>query len=86
MIDRKGHIKLTDFGLSKKIKRGQENIFSISGMPEYTPPEVLFQKDCSKAVDLWCLGSLLHEMLTGFPPFFSENLNELYESIKFQDF
>ena len=33
MIDRKGFIKLTDFGLSKKIKRGQENIFSILGMP-----------------------------------------------------
>ena len=33
MIDRKGYIKLTDFGLSKKIKRGHENVFSISGMP-----------------------------------------------------
>lgn len=86
MIDKKGFVKLTDFGLSKKIKRGQENVFSISGMPEYTAPEILFQRDCTKAVDFWCLGSLLHEMVTGFPPFFSENLNELYESIKFQDF
>lgn len=86
MIDRKGFIKLTDFGLSKKIKRGQENVFSISGMPEYTAPEILFQRDCSKAVDFWCLGSLLHEMVTGFPPFFSENLSELYESIKFEEF
>ena len=33
MIDKKGNIKLTDFGLSKKIKRGAENVFSISGMP-----------------------------------------------------
>ena len=71
MIDRKGHVKLTDFGLSKKIKRGQENVFSISGMPEYTAPEILQQDECSKAVDFWCLGSLLHEMVTGFPPFFS---------------
>ena len=75
MIDKKGYIKLTDFGLSKKIKRGQENIFSISGMPEYTAPEIILQQDCSKAVDFWCLGSLLHEMVTGFPPFFSENLS-----------
>lgn len=83
MIDKRGFIKLTDFGLSKKIKRGQENVFSISGMPEYTAPEILSQRDCTKAVDFWCLGSLLHEMVTGFPPFYSENLNELYESIKF---
>lgn len=60
MIDKKGFVKLTDFGLSKKIKRGQENVFSISGMPEYTAPEILFQRDCTKAVDFWCLGSLLH--------------------------
>ena len=58
MIDKKGFIKLTDFGLSKKIKRGQENVFSISGMPEYTAPEILFQRECSKAVDFWCLGFL----------------------------
>ena len=86
MIDKRGFIKLTDFGLSKKIKRGQENVFSISGMPEYTAPEILSQRDCTKAVDFWCLGSLLHEMVTGFPPFYSENLNELYESIKFEEF
>ena len=86
MIDKRGFIKLTDFGLSKKIKRGQENVFSISGMPEYTAPEILSQRDCTKAVDFWCLGSLLHEMVTGYPPFYSENLSELYESIKFEEF
>ena len=59
MLDKKGYVKLTDFGLSKKIKRGQENVFSISGMPQYTAPQILFQHQCSKAVDFWCLGYLL---------------------------
>jgi serine/threonine protein kinase len=86
MIDRQGFIKLSDFGLSKKLKPREENVFSIMGMPEYTAPEILLKRDCTKAVDFWCLGSLLLEMITGFPPFYSENLNELYDSIKSEPF
>jgi len=71
LIDKRGFVKLTDFGLSKKLNKNQENVFSMSGMPEYTPPEILFHRECSKAVDFWCLGSLLHEIVAGFPPFFS---------------
>lgn len=54
-------------------------------MPEYMAPEILHQENCGRAVDFWCLGSLMYEMLTGYVPFFSENLNELYENIKFKD-
>jgi serine/threonine protein kinase len=43
----------------------------MSGMPEYMAPEILFQQECNHSVDLWCLGSILHEMVTGFVPFFS---------------
>jgi serine/threonine protein kinase len=75
LIDKEGYAKLTDFGLSKKIKKNEINKFSLSGMPEYMAPEILNYQECSKAVDFWCLGSLMYEMLTGYVPFFSENQN-----------
>ena len=38
LIDEKGYVRLTDFGLSK---RGKDTYFSINGMPEYMAPEIL---------------------------------------------
>ena len=38
LIDRDGNMKLTDFGLSKKIKPNEQSCFSMSGMPEYMAP------------------------------------------------
>ena len=63
-------MKLTDFGLSKTNIEGEYDTHSICGTPEYMAPEVVAQKGHGKAVDWWCLGSLIYEMLTGLPPFF----------------
>ncbi len=38
LIDKEGYAKLTDFGLSKKIKKNEINKFSLFGMPEYMAP------------------------------------------------
>jgi len=81
LIDLDGYIKITDFGLSKRNISGNSGAFSICGTPEYLAPEVLQRKGHGKAVDWWALGSIIYEMMTGFPPFYSKNHEVLYQNI-----
>ncbi|ROW01084.1 hypothetical protein VSDG_02841 [Cytospora chrysosperma] len=47
----------------------------------YLAPELLMGQGYQKTVDWWTLGVLLYEMLTGLPPFYDENTNEMYRKI-----
>ena len=84
IIDRQGYIKLTDFGLSKILNQ-EESATSICGTPEYLAPEIIKKMGHRIDVDWWCLGCLIHEMVTGFPPFRSDNRMELFESIVYKN-
>ena len=74
-----GHVKLTDFGLSKM---GTLKTYSFCGTPEYLAPEIILNKGHSKAVDFWTFGCLIYEMLMGKPPFMHKNQNILFNIIK----
>lgn len=81
LLDREGHLRLTDFGLSKRYEPGKQ-AQTFCGTPEYLAPEVVMGVGHSKEVDWWSLGILLYEMLVGLPPFYSENVNVMYELIQ----
>ena len=63
-----GHVKLTDFGLSKKhFNQQQEN--TICGTIKYIAPEAISGKQYNHMVDWWSLGIIIYRMLTGKLPY-----------------
>ncbi|KAI1919903.1 Serine/threonine-protein kinase [Ophidiomyces ophidiicola] len=81
LLDYTGHIALCDFGLCKLDMKDEDRTNTFCGTPEYLAPELLAGKGYTKAVDWWTLGVLLYEMLTGLPPFYDEDTNEMYRKI-----
>ena len=82
LINKDGYIKLTDFGLSKENISDNVSAKSFCGTPEYLAPEIIEGKGHGQAVDWWSLGSILYEMLTGLPPFYSKDREKLFQTIK----
>lgn len=83
LLDAKGHVRLTDFGLSKEgISSSSSGATSFCGTPEYLAPEILSRQGHGRAVDWWSLGALLYEMLTGLPPFYCRDREKLFEKIR----
>ncbi|KAG2383554.1 hypothetical protein C9374_004225 [Naegleria lovaniensis] len=81
VLDADGYAVLTDFGLAKTSIGNNTPTYTFCGTPEYLAPEILKGQGHGKAVDWWSLGILLYEMIVGLPPFYSENINEMYELI-----
>ena len=84
LLDSDGHIKLTDFGLSKESVTGfgaEGGTQTFCGTPEYLAPEILCRAGHGKAVDWWSLGTLLYEMIAGLPPFYDTNVQTMYRKI-----
>ncbi|EEA20998.1 Serine/threonine-protein kinase [Talaromyces marneffei ATCC 18224] len=81
LLDYTGHIALCDFGLCKLDMKDEDRTNTFCGTPEYLAPELLLGNGYTKSVDFWTLGVLLYEMLTGLPPFYDENTNEMYKKI-----
>lgn len=67
LLDHRGCCKLTDMGLAKII--GPEKTFTTCGTPDYFAPEVVRHLGQTMAVDWWCLGVLIYELMTGHAPF-----------------
>ncbi|KAM6174074.1 microtubule-associated serine/threonine-protein kinase 2 [Erethizon dorsatum] len=96
LITSMGHIKLTDFGLSKiglmslttnlyegHIEKDAREFLDkqVCGTPEYIAPEVILHQGYGKPVDWWAMGIILYEFLVGCVPFFGDTPEELFGQV-----
>ncbi|CAD8095504.1 unnamed protein product [Paramecium sonneborni] len=81
LMDIQGHVRIADFGLSKPEISREEKAYSFCGSPEYMAPEMLLKQGHTQTVDFYCLGALLYELLTGLPPYYSTDTNQIYQDI-----
>jgi serine/threonine protein kinase/Flp pilus assembly protein TadD len=73
MIDKEGHAKIMDFGIARSIKdRGTTGAGMMIGTPAYMSPEQAEGLEVDQRSDIYALGIILYEMLTGRAPFTGE--------------
>ncbi|OIS96794.1 PREDICTED: CBL-interacting serine/threonine-protein kinase 21 [Nicotiana attenuata] len=81
LLDGKGNIKVSDFGLST-LAKASSLLSTTCGSPSYVSPELLSQKGYEgRAADIWSCGVVLFELLAGYLPFDDSNLTNLYRKI-----
>uniref|UniRef100_K3W9T5 non-specific serine/threonine protein kinase n=1 Tax=Globisporangium ultimum (strain ATCC 200006 / CBS 805.95 / DAOM BR144) TaxID=431595 RepID=K3W9T5_GLOUD len=73
LLSEDGHLKVTDFGTAKDQDDTNSDINQFCGTVSYVSPEVLHDKPATRACDLWALGCIIFQMLTGRTPFVAEN-------------
>eukprot|EP01123_Difflugia_compressa_P013375 TRINITY_DN615_c0_g1_i1.p1 TRINITY_DN615_c0_g1~~TRINITY_DN615_c0_g1_i1.p1 ORF type:complete len:472 (+),score=95.17 TRINITY_DN615_c0_g1_i1:51-1466(+) len=77
--DENNTIKVTDFGLSKDF--GSASLRTSCGTPDYVAPEVLRGQPYDNSVDIWSIGVITYILLCGFPPFYGNTDQQIFEKI-----
>lgn len=82
ILDADGHAMLTDFGLSKEGITSAMMTQSFCGSIAYLAPEILLRQGHGKTVDWYLLGVMMYEMMVGYPPYFNNKREIMFQNIK----
>ncbi|KAJ1857594.1 3-phosphoinositide dependent protein kinase-1 [Coemansia sp. RSA 1822] len=77
------HILVTDFGTAKMFKKDEpdQRAYSFVGTAEYVSPELLTDKAADQNSDLWAVGCIAYQLLTGRPPFKGSNEYQTFQKV-----
>jgi len=82
LLDARGNLKVSDFGLSTLCQNGVGLLHTTCGTPNYVAPEVLGKNGYDgSAADIWSCGVILYVLMAGYLPFEENDLPSLYEKI-----
>ena len=82
LLDESGHIKLCDFNLAKSGMTKNKRANSFCGSPLYFSPEMVMAKGANYKCDIYGIGLLMYEIITGCMAYNANNIKELYDKIK----
>jgi serine/threonine protein kinase len=85
LLDNEGHVRITDFGLSKVGVSDLVGAKTFCGTAAYIAPELLKGQSYGKAADWWSFGVLLFEMIAGKPPHYHRNRDIMFQMILKQE-
>lgn len=88
LLDAEYNLKVSDFGLSKNEIESEVTVLhkTYCGSPLYMAPEIIFESIYDNKSDLWSVGVILYEWITGQHPYKCKNLYELMTKMKSEAF
>ena len=81
LMDSKGYIRITDFGISSVYNKNKKNAYDTSGTPGYMAPEVITGNNHCKVVDYFAMGIIGFELMMGERPYKGKSRKEIKEQM-----
>jgi len=81
MIDRKGMARVMDFGIASRVSAARDGGEEMFGTPLYMAPEYIEERQSTPQADIFAIGMILYEMLTGHPAVSGGNLYEILHKV-----
>eukprot|EP00002_Diphylleia_rotans_P012236 TRINITY_DN2395_c0_g1_i1.p1 TRINITY_DN2395_c0_g1~~TRINITY_DN2395_c0_g1_i1.p1 ORF type:complete len:324 (+),score=82.00 TRINITY_DN2395_c0_g1_i1:54-1025(+) len=78
--DLNSDVKIADFGLSKMVS-ADAMLKTACGTPGYVAPEIIDERPYGPPVDMWSVGVIAYILLCGFPPFYDDNIQVMYDQV-----